>query len=97
MKIEHKFSFFIFQLSEKMNDPNIIYMYTNFWTAVTWTCFDQRYLTIIPRARMGSESMAHEAEGRMGYWLRGHEGERNNCFSKIQLVGQKYREWKNCS
>ena len=24
--------------------------------------------------------------------LRGHEGERNNCFSKIQLVGQKYRE-----
>ena len=33
---------------------------------------------------MGSESIAHEAEGRMGYWLRGHEGERNNCFSKIQ-------------
>ena len=25
----------------------------------------------------------------MGCWLRGHEGERN-CFSKIQLVGQKY-------
>ena len=25
---------------------------------------------------MGSESVAHEAEGRMGYWLRGHEGER---------------------
>ena len=23
-----------------------------------------RYLTIIPRARMGSESIAHEAEGR---------------------------------
>ena len=50
------------------------------------------YLTIIPRARMGSESIAHEAEGRMGYWLRVHEGERNNCFSKIQLVGKKYRE-----
>ena len=50
------------------------------------------YLTIISRARMGSESIAHEAEGRMGYWLRGHEGERNNCFSKIQLVGQKYRD-----
>ena len=49
-------------------------------------------LTIIPRARMGSESIAHEVEGRMGYWLRGHEGERNNCFSKIQLVGQKYRD-----
>ena len=41
-------------------------------------------------SRMGSESIAHEAEGRMGYWLRGHEGERNNCFSKIQLFGQKY-------
>ena len=40
----------------------------------------------------GSESIAHEAEGRMGYWLKGHEGERNNCFSKMQLVGQKYRE-----
>ena len=25
------------------------------------------YLTIIPRARMGYESIAHEAEGRMGY------------------------------
>ena len=32
--------------------------------------------------------------GRMGYWLKGHEGERNNYFSKIQLVGQKYREQK---
>ena len=52
------------------------------------------YLTIIPRAQMGSESITHEAEGRMDYWLRGHEGEKNNCFSKIQLVGQKYPEWK---
>ena len=25
-------------------------------------------------------------------WLGGHEGERNNCFSKIQLVGKKYRD-----
>ena len=41
---------------------------------------------------MGSESIAREAESRMAYWLRGHEGERNNCFSKIQLVGKKYRE-----
>ena len=41
---------------------------------------------------MGCESIAHEGEGRMGYWLRGHEVERNNCFSKIQLVGQKYRD-----
>ena len=26
----------------------------------------REYLTIIPRARMGSESIAHEAEGREG-------------------------------
>ena len=39
---------------------------------------------------MDSESKAHEAAGRMGYYLRGHEGERKNCFSKIQVVGQKY-------
>ena len=45
------------------------------------------YLTIIPRARMGME-----VEGRMGYRLRGHESEKNNCFSKIQLVGKKYRD-----
>ena len=31
---------------------------------------------IIPWARMGSESIAHE-------------GKRNNCFSKIQLIGPK--------
>ena len=49
------------------------------------------YLTVIPRARMGFESIAHETEGRMGHWLGGHEGERN-CFSKIQLVSQKYQE-----
>ena len=40
---------------------------------------------------MGSESIAHEAKGRMGYWLRGYEA-MSYCFSKIQLVGQKYRE-----
>ena len=41
-----------------------------------------KYLTIIPRARMGSESIAHEAKG---------------CFSKIQLVGQKNIETKHLS
>ena len=65
------------------------------WFIVNRSAVD--YLTIIPRARMGSESIAHEAEGRMGYWLRGHEGERNNCFSKIQLVGQKNIETKHLS
>ena len=67
-----------------------------YFCLISATCFisgcaywDGFYLTIIPRARMGSESIAHETEGRMGYWLRGHEGERNNCFGKIQQVGQK--------
>ena len=46
---------------------------------------------------MGYESIAHEAEGRLGYWLRGYEGERNNCFSKIQLVGLKNIETKHLS
>ena len=44
---------------------------------------------------MGYESIDHEAEGL--YWLRAHEGERNNCFSKIQLVGQKNIETKQLS
>ena len=40
---------------------------------------------------MGSESIAHEAEGRMG--AIDSEAMRNNCFSKIQLVDQKrYRD-----
>ena len=43
---------------------------------------------------MGYKSIAHEAEGQMGYWLRGHEDETNNSFSKIQPVGQKkYQGW----
>ena len=36
---------------------------------------------------MGCESIAHEAEGRMGYWLRGHEGERNNYFGGARSKG----------
>ena len=43
---------------------------------------------------MGSKLIAREAEGRMGYWPRGHKGEMNNCFGKIQLVGQKNNETK---
>ena len=43
---------------------------------------------------MDSESIAHEAEGRLGYWLRGHGSERNNCFSKIQLGGQNIENKK---
>ena len=35
-----------------------------------------------------------EPEWAVLYWLRGHEGVRNKCFSKIRLVGQKYRDKK---
>ena len=42
---------------------------------------------------MGYESIAHETEGRMGYWLRGHEAMRLKGYSeamkKSKLVGQK--------
>ena len=46
---------------------------------------------------MGSESIAYEAEGRMSHRLGAQEGERNNCFSKIQLVGKKNIETKHLS
>ena len=46
---------------------------------------------------MGSESIAHETEGLMGYWLSGHEGERNNCISKIQLILSKISRQNNFS
>ena len=35
--------------------------------------------TIIPLPLIASESIAYEAEGRMGYWLRAHSRSRNNC------------------
>ena len=49
-----------------------------------------KYLTIIPRARMGSERV-NSPWGRRPNGLFTHRpwGERNNCFSKIELVGQK--------
>ena len=58
-------------------DPEIIY-----------NVYKVFIIIIIPQASVGSESIARE----IGYWLRGHEGERNNCFSQIQLVGQKYQD-----
>ena len=44
-----------------------MYMYTYVRICIRMYIYIYIYLTIIPRARMGSESMAHEAEGRMGY------------------------------
>ena len=37
---------------------------------------------------MSSESIAAK------WAIRGHEGERNNCFSKIQLVGKNIENKK---
>ena len=33
---------------------------------------------------MGYWSVAHEAEGQVGYWLRGYEGERNNIIVLVK-------------
>lgn len=46
---------------------------------------------------MGSGLKTHDAEGGMDYCLRGHEDERNNCFSKIHPVGLKNIEAKHLS
>ena len=40
------------------------------------------YLTIIPQARMGSESIAHEAEGQLTSWSKIW---RQNNFSWLKL------------
>ena len=50
------------------------------------------FLTIILRARMGSKSIAHETEDRMGYWLR---GERNKCFRWSKISRQNNLSWQN--
>ena len=73
---------------KREQDFKIKYNMYRYWNAVSVGY--AKYLTIIPRARMGSESIAAE----WAIELRGHEGERDNCFNKIQLVGQNYREWK---
>ena len=46
--------------SHKLTHAKIASLYTNAWE-------QDLYLTIILRPRMGSESIAHEPEGRMGY------------------------------
>ena len=45
---------------------------------------------------MGSESIAHEAEGRMSYWLRGHEGEHGIiALLKSNLLVKNIKNKKN--
>ena len=41
--------------------------YYYYYICIIYILFIHIYLTIIPRAQMGSESIAHEAEGRMDY------------------------------
>ena len=67
------------------------FMHLNFITvSLYWRCsFTGSHLISRNAGVMGSESIVHNAEGWIDYWLRGHESEGNNCFSKIQLVGQK--------
>ena len=54
--------------------------------------FSVNYLTIIPQARMDCESIAMRLKAEWAIHLRGRECERNNCFTKIQLVGQQYQD-----
>ena len=56
--------------------------YVKVFSLIIFACYFYMklgYLTIIPRARLGSESIA--AEWAIDF--RGHEDERNNCLSKI--------------
>ena len=47
-------------------------------------------LTCSPLTKRLEQAMRPTAEWAIE--IRGHEGERNKSFSKIQLVGHKYRE-----
>ena len=56
---------FIFQVVDvksMVTKGTVVYLKCAFQDAINID-----YLTTIPQARMGSESIAHEAEGRMGY------------------------------
>ena len=46
---------------------NIVFIILQIFFATRAVLKIGEYLTIIPRARMGYESIAHEAEGRIGY------------------------------
>ena len=53
-----------------------------------------RLLTQLPACRRLLFPLCHKGNRRRLHasnWLRGYEGERNNCCSKIQLVGWKYQ------
>ena len=93
-------------LHEKALKAHIIHAHTNksYPTVYRWTnaCFwsGSYSASVIINNNFSSlnasESIAHEAKRWMGYWLRGHDNERNNyCFSKIKLVGQRNIETKH--
>ena len=52
------------------------------------------FLFLEPERVLSSKSIAMRpsASWAIDLELRGHEAKRNNCFSKMQLVGQKYRD-----
>ena len=54
-------------LKPQVNEANIFLVKYSLEKLPTFHNLIADQLTIIPRARMGSESIAHEAEGRMGY------------------------------
>ena len=53
--------------TRQINNPLLLSENKDFSKAVPLKAEAERYLTVIPRARMDSESIAYEAEGRMGY------------------------------
>ena len=64
-----------------LNEPITVHIFNN---------------NIIPQVRMGYESVAMRLKAQWAF-DSGYEGERNNCFSKIQLVSQKNIETKHLS
>ena len=55
------------------------------WSRYFWPTSWIFLKKIIPRARMGSESIAHSAFSFMDYWLRAHSGSRNNCWIALHV------------
>ena len=44
---------------------------------------------------MAYDSIAHDTEGQMGYWVIAHEGERDNCITTNRAVNTQTQSEKN--
>ena len=65
----------------------------NLKASASASCIFSRRLKRVKRL-YGHRLLNNYSSSPNGLWVNspwGHEGERNNCFSKIQLVAQKYR------